>query len=80
VLAGGGFLLAFTVSMLAFVFPSGLGVREGAFALVLATRLPDEVAMTLAVAARLALTAVELGFIAAAVLVARAGRRRIGVA
>lgn len=79
VLVGGGFLLAFTVSMLAFVFPSGLGVREGAFALVLANRLPDEVAIAVAVGVRLALTAVEIGFVAAAALAAR-GARRVEVA
>ena len=77
---GGGFLLAFTVSMLAFVFPSGLGVREGAFALVLAARLPNEVAIAVAVGTRLALTAVELAFVGAAALAARAGRRRLRAA
>lgn len=75
VLVGGGFLLAFTVSMLAFIFPSGLGVREGAFALVLAERLPDEVAVAVAVGVRLALTAVEVGFVAAAALAVRGARR-----
>jgi hypothetical protein len=75
VLVGGGFLLAFTVSMLAFIFPSGLGVREGAFALVLAERLPDEVAIAIAVGVRLALTAVELSFIGSAALAARGARR-----
>lgn len=75
VLVGGGFLLAFTVSMLAFVFPSGLGVREGAFALVLAVNLPDEVAIAIAVGVRLALTAVELSFIGAAALAVRGARR-----
>lgn len=75
VLVGGGFLLAFTVSMLAFIFPSGLGVREGAFALVLAVNLPDEVAIAVAVGVRLVLTAVELSFIGAAALAARGARR-----
>src|SRR3954447_26108373 len=40
---GAGFLLAFVVSMLAFIFPSGLGVREGVLALVLSHGLPGEV-------------------------------------
>jgi glycosyltransferase 2 family protein len=75
VLVGGGFLLAFTVSMLVFIFPSGLGVREGAFALVLAENLPDEVAIAVAVGVRLALTAVELSFVGAAALTARGARR-----
>ena len=37
---GLAFLLSFAISMLAFVFPSGLGVREGAFALALAQNVP----------------------------------------
>lgn len=75
VLVGGGFLLAFTASMLAFIFPSGLGVREGVFALVLAENLPDEVAIAIAVGVRLVLTAVELVFIGSAALVARRALR-----
>lgn len=62
---GLGFLLAWAVSMLAFIFPSGLGVREGAFALVLARYLPTAAAVSLAAASRLLLTAVELAVIAA---------------
>ncbi len=71
-LVSAGFLLSFVVSMLAFVFPSGIGVREGAFALALATALPGAVAITLAVGVRLVLTLVELAYVGAAVL---AGRR-----
>jgi glycosyltransferase 2 family protein len=63
-LVGAAFLLSFVVSMLAFVFPSGLGVREGVFALVLARTLPGGVAIAVAAATRLALTAVEIGFAA----------------
>lgn len=59
-----GFLLAFTVSMLAFVLPSGLGVREGVLALVLAPRLPGGVAVAVAVGLRFAITVFELGFVA----------------
>jgi hypothetical protein len=59
---GAGFLLSFVVSMLAFVFPSGLGVREGVLALVLARGLPGEVAIAAAAAARLALTFAEVAF------------------
>jgi glycosyltransferase 2 family protein len=70
---GLAFLLSFAVSMLAFVFPSGLGVREGAFALALAQNVPGSVAVALSVGVRLVLTLVELAFVAIVVL---AGRRR----
>jgi hypothetical protein len=76
ILVGGGFLLAFAVSMLVVVFPSGLGVREGVFTLVLAQDLPDEVALTIAVALRLVMTLVEVGFVVGAALLARAVRAR----
>jgi glycosyltransferase 2 family protein len=72
---GLSFLASFVVSMLAFVFPSGLGVREGAFALALARNLPGGVAIAITTAVRLVLTLAELVFVAAAVLVAR-GRSR----
>jgi len=61
---GLAFLLSFAVSMVAFIFPSGLGVREGAFALALAQNVPTGVAVALAVGARLLLTVVELVVIA----------------
>jgi glycosyltransferase 2 family protein len=70
-----GFLLSFVVSMLAFVFPSGLGVREGVLALVLARDLPGSVAIAAAGAARLVLTLVELLFTGAVLALGR-GRRR----
>jgi len=70
---GLAFLLSFAVSTLAFIFPSGLGVREGAFALALSQSLPGSVAVALSVGVRVMLTSVELVFIGAAVL---AGRRR----
>jgi uncharacterized membrane protein YbhN (UPF0104 family) len=63
-LVGSAFLLSFVVSMLAFVFPSGLGVREGVFALILARTLPGGVAIAVAAGTRLALTVVEIGFAA----------------
>lgn len=69
---GLAFLLSFAVSMLAFIFPSGLGVREGAFALALSHNVPGGVAVALSVGARLTLTMVELLFIGIVVL---AGRR-----
>jgi uncharacterized membrane protein YbhN (UPF0104 family) len=69
-----GFLLSFVISMLAFVFPSGLGVREGVLALVLARDLPGSVAIAAAGAARLVLTLVEVAFTGAVVALER--RRR----
>lgn len=70
-----GFLLAFTVSMLAFVLPSGLGVREGVLALVLAPRLPGGVAVAVSIGLRFAITLFELGFVA---LMSAAWRHRRG--
>jgi hypothetical protein len=70
---GLGYLLAWAVSMVAFVFPSGLGLREGAFAVVLSRHLPGPAAVSLAAASRLLVTAVELVVVAA---LAAAGRAR----
>ena len=47
------FLLSFAISVIAFMFPSGLGVREGAFALALAQNVPTGVAVALSVGTRL---------------------------
>ncbi|HMM49839.1 MAG TPA: hypothetical protein PKE32_09565, partial [Miltoncostaeaceae bacterium] len=69
--AGSAFLLSFTVSVVAIVVPSGLGGREGVFAVALAQNLPDGPAVAIAVGSRLVLTLVELVFIAGAVVVAR---------
>ncbi len=71
---GLAFLLSFAVSIIAFLFPSGLGVREGAFALALAQNVPTGVAVALSVGTRLVMTLVELAFIAAVVLVDRRHR------
>jgi hypothetical protein len=71
---GLGFLLAWVISMVAFVFPSGLGVREGAFAVVLARHLPGAAAVSLAAASRLLMTAVELAVVVG-VVAAERGRR-----
>ena len=68
---GLAFLLSFAVSMVAFIFPSGLGVREGAFALALAQNVPTGVAVALSVGVRLVLTIVELVVISIIVLVGR---------
>ena len=68
---GLAYLLSFVVSMLAFVFPSGLGVREAGFAIALGRNLPTDVAVAVAVGARLVVTAVELAFVGAVVAAAR---------
>ena len=72
---GLSFLMSFVVSMLAFVFPSGLGIREGAFALALGRNLPGGVAIAVSAGTRLALTLAELVFVGATVLVDQAARR-----
>ena len=68
---GGAFLFAFAVSMLAVVVPSGLGIRDGAFALALAQEVPMGVAVALSVGTRLALTLVEVVVVGATLLAAR---------
>ena len=68
---GLAFLLSFAISMIAFIFPSGLGVREGVFALALAQNVPGSVAVALSVGVRLVLTLVELAFIGIVYLAAR---------
>jgi glycosyltransferase 2 family protein len=68
-----GFLLAFVISMLVFIVPSGLGVRDAVLALVLSRQVPGGVAVALSVGSRLFLIAVELAFVA---LAAFAGRNR----
>ncbi len=75
VYVGLSFLASFVISMLAFVFPSGLGVREGAFALALSRDLPGGVAIAASTGIRLVLTLAELLFVAVAVLLDRQGRR-----
>lgn len=70
---GTAFLMSFAVSVVAVIVPSGIGVREGAFTLALAQKVPEGVAVALAVGSRLVLTLVELAFIA---VVAFAARRR----
>lgn len=73
-LIGTGYMLAFVVSMLAFIFPSGLGVREGIFALVLAHNLPGNVAIGAAAATRVGLTLLEVAFAGTVIVLARLGR------
>lgn len=68
---GGAFLFSWAVSMLVVVVPSGLGIREGAFALALAQHVPGSVAVALAVVSRLEITAVELIAVGTFTLIAR---------
>jgi len=67
----GAFLFSFAVSMLVVIVPSGLGIREGAFALALAQHVPGSVAVALAVVSRLEITVVELLAVGAFGLIAR---------
>jgi len=68
---GTAFLLAFVISFLAFVVPSGIGIRDGIFALALSRHLPGEVALAVAVGLRFALILIELLFVGLAVMVGR---------
>jgi uncharacterized membrane protein YbhN (UPF0104 family) len=68
-------LLSFVVSMIVFIFPSGIGVREGVFALVLSRNVPFSVAVALAAGTRLVLMLVELSFVAAVAMVTRQRRK-----
>ena len=70
---GLAFLLAFVISFLAFVLPSGIWVRDGIFALALARHLPGGVAIAVSVGLRFVMVIIELVFVGLAVLV---GRRR----
>jgi len=70
---GLGFLMAFVISFVAFILPSGLGVREGILTLVLSRHMPTGVALAIAVGLRFALTVLEVVFVSIATLV---GRRR----
>ncbi len=70
---GLAFMFAFVISFLAFIIPSGLGVRDGILAVVLARHVPGEVALALAFGLRFVMTVLELGFVGVVVMV---GRRR----
>lgn len=70
---GGAFMLAVAVSTLVVFLPSGLGLREGIFAVALAQHVAGSVAVSLAAGSRLLLTLLELLFVG---IVAFVGRRR----
>lgn len=70
------FLLAFAVSTVAFIFPSGLGVRDGILAVLFARNIGGGSAgpaLAIAVGLRFALVVLELIYVGVATL---AGRRR----
>lgn len=75
-LIGAGFLLSFIISTLAFIVPSGLGVRDAVLALVLARNLPSGVAIAAAVVVRLIMTLIEVAFVGVVVAVERHSRSR----
>ncbi len=68
--------VGFTVSVLAFVLPAGLGAREAGLVAALAPAMPTSVALAVAVAVRIFVTGVELLFAGLATLVARGRRYR----
>lgn len=70
------YALAYVVGMAAFVFPSGLGVREAVLTASLARQLPGGVALAWALLLRLWVTAIELVFVGLAVAAAAIVRRR----
>jgi hypothetical protein len=66
--------VAFCVSVLTFIVPSGLGTRDATLATAIDAVLPLTVATAIAVAFRIFQTAVELMFVGALVLAARRAR------
>ena len=70
--------LAYVVGMVAFIFPSGIGVREAEFTASLSRELPGGVALAWALLLRLWVTAIELAFVGIVVGAEAAARRRRG--
>jgi uncharacterized membrane protein YbhN (UPF0104 family) len=70
------YALAYVAGMVAFVFPSGIGVREAVLTASLARQLPGGVALAWALFLRLWVTVVELVFVGLAVGVELLVRRR----
>ncbi len=68
---GLAFMFAFVISFLAFIIPSGLGVRDGILAVALARHVPGEVALALSFGLRFVMTLLELVFVGLAVVVGR---------
>ena len=65
------YALSFVVGMAAFVFPSGIGVREAVLTASLSRHLPGGVALAWALLLRLWVTAIELLFVGLAVAAER---------
>ena len=70
------YAFAYVVGMAAFVFPSGIGVREAVLTASLAGRLPGGVALVWALLLRIWVTLVELAFVGIVVAVTVLLRRR----
>jgi hypothetical protein len=70
------YALAYVVGIVAFIFPSGIGVREAVLTASLARQLPGGVALAWALLLRLWVTAIELVFVGLAVAAAAIVRRR----
>jgi hypothetical protein len=70
------YAFAYVVGMAAFVFPSGIGVREAVLTASLARELPGGVALAWALLLRLWVTVVELAFVGLAVGVDALLRRK----
>ena len=73
------YALAYVIGMAAFIFPSGIGVREAVLTASLARQLTAGVALAWALLLRLWVTAIELVFVGLAVAVERIAVRRSGV-
>jgi uncharacterized membrane protein YbhN (UPF0104 family) len=72
--------LAYVVGMVAFVFPSGIGVREAVFTASLAKQLPGGVALAWALLLRVWVIVIELAFVGVVVAGEAFLRRRRGSA
>lgn len=72
---GAAYALAWAVAMVTFISPSGLGTRDGAYALALKSIVPGAVAVAIAVAARIFQTLIEIVYVALVALVARSRGR-----
>jgi glycosyltransferase 2 family protein len=70
------YAFAYVVGMAAFIFPSGLGVREAVLTASLASRLPSGVALAWALLLRVWVTLVELVFVGLVVGIEILVRRR----
>ena len=68
---GLAFMFAFVISFVAFIVPSGIGVRDGILAVALSRHVPGEVALALSFGLRFVMTILELVFVGLAVVVGR---------